>query len=521
MASVTTTWPELPALAHAVAVGELDGEEAIAAIVDAIVAREIGLGARAPGGAPTDVAALRRSTEATVRGDRVLMAMLRPLAPSAPPEPLPPPSSRRESVRVRRDPVDADLDVPPPRVSADGFPADDFAARQRTRRLVAGAAIVLGGVVGVGLWSLFLRDSACDTLARQVCLEMPGGCTIAEIERHFDEQKLDDAKCDAVREASNAAVQGVDGVKRGKVYERAIMDALGFDPRTGKPPVVEVAPEKKAPEPLVIATGVAAPTSFAVDEAFVFFTTQDGRVARVRNVGSTADPIAQAVAPSDIVPTVDFVYWRANGPDGSGALWVDRKRGTYDPQTIAVGTSKVGAAHCLQGECAFVDTMDGAVAVVAQDGTAPRKLTAAQTPAPHEVRIVDGEVVWAAPGAPSAIASAPSAGGPVRLLAGNESQVRHLRLDETHVYWVADGGLRRVPRAGGDVETVVAKPVVAFAIDGARVVITDAAGTIAAVANTGGEPQTLAAGQAGVGWVAVDGAAIYWTAGDSIVRLPK
>jgi len=71
------------------------------------------------------------------------------------------------------------------------------------------------------------------------------------------------------------------------------------------------------------------------------------------------------------------------------------------------------------------------------------------------------------------------------------------------------------------VETVVGKPVVAFALDGARVVVTDAAGTIAAVASTGGEPQMLAAGQTGAGWVAVDGAAIYWTAGDSIVRLPK
>jgi hypothetical protein len=549
VATASAPWPELPSLAHAVAVGELDGEEAIAAIVDAIVTRELAQGSRTPGGPPTDVAALRRSADNTVRGDRVLMAMLRPLAPSAPPEPKPVASSRRdaqapsrrepakrepakrepakrepakrESVRVRRDPGVGDLEVPSERDLADAFPPDDFAAKQRMRRVVGMGAIALGGVVGVGLWWVFLRDTPCDSLARQVCLEIPGGCNIGEIGRHLADKGLDVARCEEVRAAGNAAVQGVDGGKRGKTYERAIIEALGFDPRTGRVPDVAAAAEKKAPEPLVIASGVANPTSFAVDDAYAYFTTAQGVVGRVRNVGSTIEPLAQATLPSDIVPTADFVYWRANGPDGSGALWVDRKRGEYEPQILAVGTSKVAAAHCLQGECAFVDALDGAITVVAQDDTPPRKLTSPQIPAPHELRIAEGEIVWAVPGAPAAIASVPTAGGPVRLLAGNEAQPRHLRLDETHVYWIGDAGLRRVPRAGGDVQTVVARPVVAFALDGERVVVSDAAGTIAAVASTGGEPQMLASGQTGAGWVAVDAAAIYWTAGESIVRLPK
>jgi hypothetical protein len=515
------TWPELPALAHAVAVGELDGEEAIAAIVDAIVARELAQSARSPGGPPTDVSALRQSADSTVRSDRVLMAMLRPLAPSAPPEPVAAPK-RRESVRVRApSPPADDLDLPPSSAITEAFPADDFASRQRMRTLVAGAAIVLGAVVGVGIWSMFLRETACETLARQICLDMPGGCSIGEIEGHLEAKGLDDARCEAVRELGNKAIVGLDPAKRGKAYERAIVGELGFDPRTGKPPAVEAAPDKKAPEPLVVATGVAQPTSLAVDDAFVFFATAQGMVGRVRSVGSTIDVIAQAIAPSDVVPTKDFVYWRANGPDGSGALWIDRKRGEYEPEILAVGTSKVGAAHCMQAECAFVDAVDGAIAAVAQDGTAPRKLTAGQQPPPSEVRISESEILWTSQGTPAAIASVPLAGGPVRLLAGNESKPRHLRLDETHAYWIADDGLRRVPRAGGDVETVVARPVVAFAIDGTRVVVTEANGTIAAVANTGGEPQALATGQAGAGWVAVDGAAIYWTAGDTVVRLPK
>lgn len=543
MAQVHAPWPELTALAHAVAVGELDGDEAIAAIVDAIVARELAQATRTPGGPAADVAALRRSAETTVRSDRVLMAMLRPLAPSASPEPARPPA-RGPTVRVRRpehrsgpegredisEPESDDLELssrpfgaemPSSRALADAYPNDDFAARQRMRRVIAGAAIVLGGVAGVALWAMFLRETPCERLARQVCLELTGGCSISELQDHIEAKALDAAQCDGVREAANTATAGVDGAKRGKVFERAIIEGLGFDPRTGKPPVAEAAPEKRAPEPLVIASGVTGATSFAVDEAFAFWTMGQGTVARVRNVGGTAEAIAQTVGASDLVPAADFVYWRAQGPDGSGALWVDRKRGTYEPQTIPVGTSKVGAAHCMQGECVFVDTVDGAISAVVQDGTAPRKLTGPQQPAAHEVRITESEVFWAVPGTPAAIASAPLAGGASRLLAGNEAQPRHLRVDESHVYWIAEGGLRRVPRAGGDVETVVARPIVGFALDGARAVISDAGGTIAAVATTGGEPQMLANGQTGASWVAVDGAAIYWIAADSVVRLPK
>lgn len=533
MATASAPWPELPALAHAVAVGELDGDEAIAAIVEAIVARELAQASRRGEGPPTDVVALRRTAETAVRNDRVLMAMLRPLAPSAP-------SAGRGSAKVvvgtppvpaasrtRSKPSLADqLEPPPPRLPDDlgrEFPADDFAARQRMRRIVAGAAIVLGGVVGIGVWAMFLREGPCERFARQVCLELSGQCGIGRVEEVLREHAIDDARCDGVREAGAKATTGIDPARRGKVYETAIMDALGFDPRTGAAPAVEAAPEQKKAEPLVIATGVAGPTSFAVDDAYAYFTSSTpGLVGRVRSVGSTIDVLAQGIAPSGITPTQDFVYWRDQAADGTGALWIDRKRGTYEPQVLGVGASKVGAADCMQGECAFVDTLDGSITAVAQDNTPPRKLTAAQQPAPHEVRLAGPDVIWALPGGPAAIATVPLAGGPVRLLAGNESQPRHLRADAEHVYWIAEPGLRRVPRAGGDVETVVSPAPASFVLDGTRIVLTDAAsGSIAALAKQGGAVEVLASGQAGVSWVAVDAAAIYWTAGDSIVRLPK
>jgi len=530
VANAPAPWPELPALAHAVAVGELDGDEAIAAIVEAIVARELAQASRSGDGPPADPTALRRTAEQAVRSDRVLMAMLRPLAPSAP-------SSTRGSAKVvvntpgpaaparPRGPKSLadELEPSPPRLPEPlgrDFPSDDFAARQRTRRIVAGAAIVLGGVVGVGLWAMFLRETSCERLARQVCLELPGECGIGRVEEVLRERSIDDAKCDAVREAGVNATTGVDPARRGKVYEKSVMDSLGFDPRTGKVPVAELPPEQKRQEPLVIATGVAAPTSFAVDDAYVYFTSRTpGLVGRARSVGSTIDPIAQGVAPSDVTPTQDFVYWRDQGADGTGVLWIDRKRGNYEPQVLGVGASKIGAAHCMQGECAFVDTVDGAITAVAQDGTPPRKLTAAQQPVPHEVRLAESDVVWLVPGG---VATAPLAGGTVRLLAGSESQPRHLRTDAEHVYWIADAGLRRIARVGGDVETVVSPAPTAFVLDGARVVVTDAAsGTIAALPKAGGAVEVLASGQTGVTWVAVDAAAVYWTAGEAIVRLPK
>jgi hypothetical protein len=109
---VPSAWPELQPLAQRIAVGELDGDDAIAAIVDAIVAREVGAGAPA-----AVAAAVRREAAAAVQADRVLVAMLRPVLPTAlaqtvtqgvaqapgrarAPTPTPAPTRRASKVRV-------------------------------------------------------------------------------------------------------------------------------------------------------------------------------------------------------------------------------------------------------------------------------------------------------------------------------------------------------------------------------------------------------------------------------------
>jgi hypothetical protein len=41
------------------------------------------------------------------------------------------------------------------------------------------------------------------------------------------------------------------------------------------------------------------------------------------------------------------------------------------------------------------------------------------------------------------------------------------------------------------------------------------------VPKDGGEPSTIASGQAGLSFLVVDGAAVYWVAGANLIRVPK
>ncbi|MBL8948176.1 MAG: hypothetical protein JNK45_33690 [Myxococcales bacterium] len=217
-----------------------------------------------------------------------------------------------------------------------------------------------------------------------------------------------------------------------------------------------------------------------------------------------------------------LVSWAARGTDGNDSLWIDRKRGEYEPTVLATTPAKLGATHCTQGACAYVDLTDGAVWLAAQDGSAPKKLTGAQTPAPTEVWIDDREVAFAVPGSPASLVVVAVEGGAPRVVAGAEADVKRLGGDAEGLYWLASGALRTVARAGGDVTTLVPAGITTFALDPARVFVGDAAaGTIAHVPRAGGATTPVVAGQVGLEHLVVDAAGVYWTRGGELFRLPK
>lgn len=498
--------------------GELDGDEALDAIVDAIVRRELD-GVRA---SAELIAAIRAEAQRAVAADRGLVAMLRPVAPvrarESAPEPRPPRAPKPAPTKRRGSIPHEDLDD-------DLGPAPDPAAYERAqggRRITAIAGVTLGVVAGGVIWWTLLRESPCELFARQVCLELSEPCSAGEVEQHFAGKSIDDAKCEATRAAAEAASATAGPSKRSRAYEAAVIEALGFDPRTGEPPTAPVAVDRGPVTPMLLARKLPSLPSLVADEAFVYVSSGEA-VLRLRSTGGQFEPIATAPGARNVVTSTDFVYWSARGADGAESIYVDRKRGEYEPTTIATAPAKLGASRCTQGACAYVDTTDGAVWLAAQDGTAPKKMTGATTPAPIDVWLDDREIAYVVPGASMSIGAVPAEGGTPRVVAGAETAVTRLWGDADAWFWIAGGGaLRTMPRAGGDIATLVPAGVTAFAVDATRVFVGDAtAGTIVALPRAGGDATPIIGDQVGLEHIVVDPAAVFWTRGGDLLRLPK
>lgn len=517
---VQISWPELQPLAARIAVGELDGDPAIDAIVEAIVARELA----AAGGAADEVT-VRRQAILAVRSDRVMMAMLRPVASVAIDAPAhrehteshrsAAPARRGRPAKTRGAVDDGDAERVPAFDDGEGF------ARAQRARGTATAGAVGGVLIGaVVAWWLFFREGPCEHLARQACLELSEPCSSVEVEKLLAANSIDAARCDAVREAGQAAANSAGEGKRPHAYLVAVSAALGFDPRTGEPPPLPAA-AAPPPPPVTLARGLPNLRNLVVDEAFIYLGSDDA-VLRLRSIGGQFETIAPARMPTDIVPTVDFVYWRAKEADGSASLWVDRKRGEYPPQALVVTPAKPTVSRCIQGVCAFVDGTDGAVWTVAQDGTPAKKLGVAQTPAPTELWLDDKEIVVVVGGPQGSIAALPIAGGSARVLAGAEADPRELVGDADALFWVAQGAVRRIARAGGDVATLLPSGGTALALDATRLFVAQGpAGAVVTLPREGGTATPLVSGQPGIGRIAVDASALYWERGGELIRQPK
>ncbi len=528
---VPSAWPELQPLAQRIAVGELDGDDAIAAIVDAIVAREVGAGAPA-----AVAAAVRREAAAAVQADRVLVAMLRPVLPTAlaqtvtqgvaqapgrarAPTPTPAPTRRASKVRVA--PRDHELESTEVLEDSGTTGPAEFERAQSGRKLTAAVGVVAGVAAGVAAWFLVLRETPCERFAHEICIELAAPCSSAEVEGHFERKGIDDAACVAAREAAETAASTAGSSKRTHAFETAVVGSLGFDPRTGEPPPAKVALEQGPVAPVMLARKLPPLLSLVADEAHVYVSSGEA-VLRLRSVGGQFEPIATAAAARDIAVTQDFVYWVARDAAGVESVFVDRKRGEYEPTTLPTAPAKLGATACVQAQCAYVDLTDGAIWAVGQDGAAARKLTGPLAPAPTALWLDESELAWASPGTPGTVAAMPLAGGTPRVVAGAETQPRALVGDSDGWIWIAGDAVHTVPRKGGDVQTLLAAGAGTLALDRTRVLVTvPSQGTVLAVPRAGGDATALASGQSGLDRLAADAAAAVWTAGAARYRGPK
>ncbi len=415
-------------------------------------------------------------------------------------------------------------------------------APQRRGQLMG--ALALGAVVigGGALWFM-TRPDTCDKLVKRICLEgNTKSCETVEFGQALEAQKVGEDKCVSVMAALDTALEGKKKSERTATFDRALLEALGFDPRgDDAPKPVEPMPTGPPP-PTVVIEGQLGIADVFIDQAHVYWTSsQPPGVFRARNIGGAIEAFGNQPDAVDVTPTKDFLYWVARGPTG-GQVWVDKVRGKHEPTTISLEGFSPTRAAFLDGEFAFIDGPTGAVMMASVAGGTPRVLVPGRpvpdpkarkpkTPVPAgpaalptELQADATHVFVLSPAPVSTVWAVPrDAQAPPRALATGQTQPRTLTLDATHVYWIeaAAGAITRVPKAGGVPELLVTGQAGAagLAMDAASVYWTnEPAGTVHVVPKAGGDMMTVASGLSNPSFVAVDSVAVFYESGGSLFR---
>jgi|GEM_PF-2273786 len=419
-----------------------------------------------------------------------------------------------------------------------------FGAPQRRGQLVG--ALALGAVVigGGAAWYL-TRPDTCDKLVKRICLEgKTKSCETVAFGEALAEKGVGEDKCVSVMAALDTAVEGKSNTDRPAAFDRALVEALGFDPRGDDAPKIAEPKPEGPPPPTVVVEGQLGMTDMFLDQAYVYWTgTQPPGVYRARNIGGAVEAYASDPDAMDVTPTKDFVYWVARAPEG-GKVWVDKVRGKHEPSALALEGFSPKRASFLGAEFAFIDANSGAVMMAPVSGGPARVLVPGRpqpeakpkrrkpkTPQPEGPAALPTELVGDAahiyvlsPAPVSTVWAVPRDGqAPPRALATGQTNPRTLTLDDTHVYWIeaAQGAITRVPKTGGVPEVLATGQAGAggMAVDATSVYWTNtAAGSLHSIPKAGGEIVNVASGLSEPRFVAVDSVAIFYESGGTVFR---
>lgn len=299
--------------------------------------------------------------------------------------------------------------------------------------------------------------------------------------------------------------------------------------------------------PTVLADNQRAPLGIAVDQHFVYWANviqswpppaEAGTIMRAPKAGGgVIDLATDLVQPARVALHGDNVYWVTN----QGLVGRTPKDGGLS-QVLATGEQFLDVA-VDEGHVYAADPLPGAGAIVRvnlANGEAETLAGNGGAWAASTLAVDEGHIYWADAAVkrlmtaskvdllPQVLFEAPSGGSSA------PGTLEGLAVDAQNVYWAAprlcgsaDGSIMSIAKEGGTPNILVSNRSLCganLAVDGTSVFWTEPdEGRVMKAPKTGGEPKTVACGQALPVEIAIDDDHVYWTnaEGGTVMRSPK
>lgn len=278
--------------------------------------------------------------------------------------------------------------------------------------------------------------------------------------------------------------------------------------------------------PVALASGQGTPWSIALSTTHVYWTVRGypGYVRRVPRDGGLTQTLASGQGdPDGLALNATHVVW-ANADDTIRTVPVNG--GSVATLATVAGAHPVGVA--VKGSYVFWTNWGaGTIQRVGLSGGTPVELSSGEN-LPHRI-VSDGTNVWWTSIGNDAVRRADIDGSNVTTVADGQVDSLGVAIDETHVYWSNQGdkAISRASFTTGSITVLASAPNIpaGIAVDDTHVYFTDGhpTGAVRRVPKAGGSIETLGADQDSPLYVAVDGDSVFWTnrEGGTIMRLAK